>query len=217
VDAAASHIGAFHSASRFLTDWEGLEPVLLTNPTRFLHKNPSPFSHRQRGAWDMRDAQDGNLLDALLDSWQRNNIIVVNLLRAVPEGGMEARAMPDSPSVAEMFMHMHYVRLVFVSEDAPEFARSLPEKEWAAERDRGRLAQMLNDSAKAVCDTVKNRVETSREMNLHYDHPILFLQHMIWHEGYHHGQIKLALKLAGRPITNDEAEPVTWRVWMRKK
>jgi DinB family len=27
------------------------------------------------------------------------------------------------------------------------------------------------------------------------------LQHMIWHEGYHHGQIKLALKLAGRPIS----------------
>jgi hypothetical protein len=30
-------------------------------------------------------------------------------------------------------------------------------------------------------------------MNLHYDHPILLLQHMLWHEGYHHGQMKLAL------------------------
>jgi len=39
---------------------------------------------------------------------------------------------------------------------------------------------------------------------------------MIWHEGYHHGQIKLALKLAGRPITNEKAGPVTWRVWMNK-
>ncbi len=54
-------------------------------------------------------------------------------------------------------------------------------------------------------------------MNLHYDHPILLLQHMIWHEGYHHGQIKLALKLAGRPLTNKEAGPLTWRVWMNKK
>jgi uncharacterized damage-inducible protein DinB len=43
------------------------------------------------------------------------------------------------------------------------------------------------------------------------------LQHMVWHEGYHHGQIKLALKLAGRPLTNEQAGPVTWRVWMRKK
>jgi len=54
-------------------------------------------------------------------------------------------------------------------------------------------------------------------MNLHYDNPILFLQHMIWHEGYHQGQIKLALKLAGHPISNQEAGPLTWRVWMNKR
>jgi uncharacterized damage-inducible protein DinB len=54
-------------------------------------------------------------------------------------------------------------------------------------------------------------------MDLHYDHPILLLQHMIWHEGYHHGQVKLALKLTGRPITDDEAGPVTWDVWMNKR
>jgi uncharacterized damage-inducible protein DinB len=54
-------------------------------------------------------------------------------------------------------------------------------------------------------------------MDLHYDHPILLLQHMLWHEGYHHGQIKLALKMAGRPFPDDEAGPVTWGVWMRKK
>jgi uncharacterized damage-inducible protein DinB len=106
---------------------------------------------------------------------------------------------------------------VFVFEDAPEFARDVPRKEWVAERDPGRIAQMLNDSAKVVRDAVKSKVETGRDMNLHYDHPILFVQHMIWHEGYHHGQIKLALKLAGRPLTDEEAGPVTWAVWMRKK
>jgi len=36
------------------------------------------------------------------------------------------------------------------------------------------------------------------------------LQHLIWHEGYHHGQIKLALKLAGRAVSDKEAGPVTW-------
>ena len=76
---------------------------------------------------------------------------------------------------------------------------------------------MLNDSTKVVREAVKSRVESGHQMDLHYDHPILFLQHMIWHEGYHHGQIKLALKLAGRPITDEEAGPVTWDVWMRKK
>jgi uncharacterized damage-inducible protein DinB len=165
----------------------------------------------------MSEAPDHCLLEALLDSWDRNNTILVNLLRALPEAALESRPMEGSPSIAQLFTHIHYVRLVFVSEDAPEFARNLPEEEWAVERDPGRLAQMLNDSAQAVRDAVKSKVEAGRDMNLHYDHPILLLQHMIWHEGYHHGQIKLTLKLAGRPLTNEEAGPLTWRVWMRKK
>jgi len=165
----------------------------------------------------MPGSSDQSLLEALLDSWDRNNTILLNLLRALPDGGLEFRAMEGSPSVAEMFTHIHFVRLALVSEDAPEVAGELPKEEWATERDRGRIAQMLNNSAKTVRDAVKSRVETGREMNLHYDHPILLLQHMLWHEGYHHGQMKLALKMAGRPMTDKEAGPVTWGVWMRKK
>lgn len=164
----------------------------------------------------MSDASDSRLLGALLDSWDRNNTILLNLLRALPEGGLEARVMEGSPSVVELFTHIHFVRLVFVAEDAPEFARDLPKQEWVAERDRARMAQMLDESARAVREAVKGRVEAGRDMDLHYDHPILLLQHMIWHEGYHHGQIKLALKLAGRPMTDQEAGPITWQVWMRK-
>src|SRR5882672_2441781 len=110
----------------------------------------------------MSDATHQRLLEALLDSWDRNNTILVNLLRALPRGGLEARAMEGSPSIAEIFTHIHFVRLVFVLEDAPEFARSLPEEEWAAERDPDRIAQMLNDSAKVVRDAVRNGVEAGR-------------------------------------------------------
>jgi uncharacterized damage-inducible protein DinB len=165
----------------------------------------------------MSDAPGQHLLEALLDSWDRNNTILLNLLRALSDGALEARAMETSPSIAQLFMHIHYVRLVFVFEDAPEFSSNVPVEEWATERDRDRLSQMLNESAKAVHDAVKSRVESGRDMNLHYDHPILLLQHMLWHEGYHHGQIKLALKLTGRPMPDDQAGPLTWGIWMRKK
>ena len=166
----------------------------------------------------MSDAPHQHLLEALLDSWDRNNTILLNLLRAPPEGGLDARAMEGSPSLAELFTHIHYVRLVSVLEDAPEFARKLPEEEWVVEHDSGRrITQMLDESAKAVRDAVKSRVEAGRDMNLHYYHPILLLQHMLWHEGYHHGQMKLALKVAGRAMTNKQAGPITWDVWMRKK
>src|SRR5271154_4602700 len=115
----------------------------------------------------MVDAKEQRLLEALLDSWDRNNTILVKLLRALPEGGLEARAMEGSPTIAEMFTHIAYVRLVFVLEDAPEFAGSMPEKEWVDERDRDRIARMLNESAKVVRDAVRNGVETGREMKLH--------------------------------------------------
>jgi hypothetical protein len=98
----------------------------------------------------------------------------------------------------------------------PELARELRKEEWGVERDRGRIERMLSDSARAVRDAVKSRVEAGRDMNLHYDHLILLLQHMLWHEGYHHGQMKLALKVAGRPMTDEEAGPITWGVWMNK-
>src|SRR5260370_39365928 len=86
------------------------------------------FRVNERGE-DMPDTPDQRLLEALLDSWDRNNTILLNLLRALQEGGLEARAMEGSPSIAELFTHIHFVRLVFVFEDAPEFARSLPEEE----------------------------------------------------------------------------------------
>ena len=157
-----------------------------------------------------------HLLDALLDSWDRNNTILVNLVRAIPEGGLDARPMEGSPSIAELFAHMHYVRLVFLFEDAPEFARTVPNQGRVVEHDPRRIAEQLNESAKAVRDAVKGKLLAGRDMNVHYDHPILLLQHMIWHEGYHHGQIKLALKLAGRPLSDDDAGPVTWDVWLDK-
>ena len=156
------------------------------------------------------------LLEALLDSWDRNNTILVNLLRAVPESGLEARAVEGSKTVAEMFLHIHGTRHFVLREDAPEFALEPLKQGWRETRDPDRIAQMLNESARAVRAAVKDRVETGKEMLVRYDHPILLLQHMVWHEGYHHGQIKLALKAMGRPLDDEEIGRVTWHLWFDK-
>lgn len=156
------------------------------------------------------------LLDLLLDSWRRNNLILVNLLRALPEDTMDLRATDGSPTVAQLFMHMHYCRLVFVHETAPEVGAVVPVGEWRGERDRDRLVAMLGESADAVREAVRGRLLMGRQMDQHYDHPILFLQHFVWHEGYHHGQIKVALKAVGRAFDDEEIGLVTWDVWMKK-
>ena len=78
------------------------------------------------------------LLDALLDSWDRNQTILRNLLHAVPNGGLAARVLEGSPTVAQMFTHMHHERMVSVRENAPECAGPLPAREWNAEPDANR-------------------------------------------------------------------------------
>jgi uncharacterized damage-inducible protein DinB len=157
-----------------------------------------------------------DLLNAILDSWDRNNTILINLLRMVPAECMDLRGTATSHSIAELFSHIHYCRLVFVFEDAPEIVPVEPKGEWAAEPDRDRLIQKLNDSAAAVRDAVRSRIASGRAMDRHYDHPILMLQHFIWHEGYHHGQIKLVLKQNGRAFDDEEIGDVTWDLWMDK-
>ncbi len=109
---------------------------------------------------------DQSLLEVVLDSWDRNNSILLNLLRALPPSGLEARATEGGPSVAEFFTHVHFVRLVLVSEDAPEFAVTLPEAEWIAERDARRIAEMLTESARVVREAVRSRVQARQEMEL---------------------------------------------------
>ena len=162
------------------------------------------------------DTDDRSLLDAVLDSWDRNNTITVNLLRAVPEDAMDVRPMEGSPSIAQLFTHLHYVRLIFVAEDAPEFAATVTHGGWQAERDRTRLAQMLNDSATVVRHAVAGRLASAQPMDRHFDHPILMLQHLLWHDAYHHGQIKLTLKMAGRAFDDEAIGPLTWGVLMKK-
>jgi len=157
------------------------------------------------------------LLEALLESWDRNNTITLNLLGVIPEGGLDVRATPTSSTVAQQFGHIHHERLISVFEEAPEFSRGVPDEEWSAERDRGRLAEMLTASAHAVRDAVRGRVREGRDLDLNYGHPALMLQLLLWHEGYHHGQIKLALKIAGLPISDDDAGPLTWDVWRRRQ
>ncbi|MGQ0647429.1 MAG: DinB family protein [Gemmatimonadaceae bacterium] len=154
-----------------------------------------------------------SLLEALLDSWDRSNTILVNLLRAVPERGLEARATEGSPSVAEMFTHMHHERMISVLENAPEHAGEVPEREWVNEPDPQRIEAMLTESARCVRAAVKGRVESGRRMDREFAHPILLVQLLIFHEGYHHGQIKLALKAAGLAVPDDAVGPLTWGVW----
>lgn len=156
-----------------------------------------------------------DLLAPLLDSWERNNAVLVSLLEVLPYGGLKAKAADDSPTVAAMFGHIHHVRMAMVHENAPEHASLEMGFDWI-EHTADEIKQLLYGSAGAVHNAVKDRIESGREMDMHFDHPLLAIQHLIWHEGYHYGQIKLALKLSGMPIEDAVAGPLSWDILMDK-
>jgi uncharacterized damage-inducible protein DinB len=170
----------------------------------------------------MSKTTNQDLLGPLLDSYSRNNTILLNLLNALPEGGLEAKVMEGSPSVAVMFSHIHQTRLGWLSLTASEFAEDLTSlfrqegEKRIPEHDKKRMTEALNASAKAIGEAVKNRVESGQAMNgenVTYDHPILLLQHMLWHEGYHVGQMKLAFKTIGFVMSDEEEEKNIWSLW----
>jgi uncharacterized damage-inducible protein DinB len=161
-------------------------------------------------------APEQPLLDALLDGWTRGNAALINLLRLVPDGALAARAMPGSPTVAEMFTHLHHERMISVQENAPECGGEVPRREWDPEPDAGRIERMLEESGARVRDAVKARIEAGRPLDREFAHPVHLLQFLIFHDGYHHGQIKLALKAAGRPITDADAGPLVWGLWRER-
>jgi uncharacterized damage-inducible protein DinB len=161
----------------------------------------------------MHDARFREVLDAVLAAWDRSNAALLGLLRALPEGGLGARATPGSPTVGQMFAHMHHERMVSVLENAPEHAGELPEHEWDPEANADRIARMLHDSARRVRDTVESRTASNRPLDRDFAHPVHLAQFLIFHEGYHHGQIKLALKASARSISDDVVGPTVWGMW----
>ena len=134
----------------------------------------------------------------------------------IPARDLEVRTTPGGHTIAQLFMHLASNRLAFLEENVPDAGFKAPPGEWVNERDPEVIARFLDETARAVREVARDHIAKGRAMAIHYDHPLLFLQHMIWHDGYHHGQIKLALQLAGRALSNETIGRGTWGVWMRK-
>jgi hypothetical protein len=76
--------------------------------------------------------------------------------------------------------------------------------------------QRLGHSAEVARDAFRGWVEAGRSHIGVCEHPVVLFQHLLWHEVYHTGRMELALKVAGLPMADAEAGPITWDVWRRQ-
>jgi uncharacterized damage-inducible protein DinB len=170
-------------------------------------------SHDEAAVDGSADVVFDAVLEAVFDGWARHNRALVNLIRAIPAGGLSARVLPTSPTIGAMCTHMHHERMVSVLENAPEHAGEVPESEWAPETDVTRIAQQLEESCARVRDAVRARTTAGRALDLDFAHPVQLVLFLIFHEGYHHGQIKLALKATGAVVPDEVIGATVWDVW----
>jgi uncharacterized damage-inducible protein DinB len=155
----------------------------------------------------------------LLESWDRQTQILSNLASQIDETNRRAKPSPDGWGIDTHLGHIHEVRYWWLSKVAPELAKDLGDgleeqgDEWLAIENLAEIKRLLEESGLAVRKAVADALESGTEKFGPYDHPVLFLQHMIWHEGYHFGLINLALRNIGAEPSEEWAEENVWGLW----
>jgi uncharacterized damage-inducible protein DinB len=161
-----------------------------------------------------------DLTEALLQSWDRQCRIVDAVATLIDDQNRHDRASEDGMRLDQHLAHMHGVRRFFLSQVAPDFAANLKsassDSEGTPLEDLNQIKAYLKESESAVRAAVKHAIETDtpfKSEHIVYDTPVLFLQHMVWHDGWHIGLIFLALRLNGQEPPESWEEPNVWGQW----
>ena len=157
-----------------------------------------------------------NVNEALLESWDRQSRMVDAVASRIDESNRHAKPSEDGWPLDHQLAHIHEVRYWWLGQFAPELAATLGDgftEDQKPIEDLDAMRSHLKASAATVRKAVADALEKGTEEQGGYDHPVMFLQHMVWHEGWHVGLIFLGLRLAGREPGEEWEEPNIWGLW----
>ena len=157
------------------------------------------------------------LVDMLLDSWDRQCRIVEKVAEKVDDSNRHLQPSADGWPLDHQLAHMHSVRHYFLKNVDPargnKLASSFTDGWTTPISDLDQIKKLLAESGIAVRESVKEALEKGVEKFGWYDNPVLFLQHMVWHEGWHVGMIFLGLRLGGQEPAEEWEEANVWGEW----
>lgn len=143
----------------------------------------------------------------------------MNLTGLVTEPLRKAKSSPNGWSIEEHLTHIHEVRYHWLGEVSSSHQATVGDVlmevdgNWVPIEDFEEIKAQLKGSGGAVRDAVAQALGMDTEEVGPYSSPIFFMQHMVWHEGYHFALILLALRLAGVEPSEDWEEENVWGIW----
>jgi uncharacterized damage-inducible protein DinB len=158
---------------------------------------------------------------ALLDSWDRQSRIVEAIASQVDESTRHLKPSPDGWPLDQHLAHMHAVRRYFLNNVAPERGEKLGASfvdGWVTPiSDLEQIKKLLKASSAEVRSAVDDALTNGVGKFGWYDNAVMFLQHMVWHEGWHVGLIMLGLRLGGHEPSHEWEESTIWDEWRKEE
>jgi uncharacterized damage-inducible protein DinB len=160
-----------------------------------------------------------DLKQQLLESWRRQCKAIDNLATLMTPELLEVKPSEDGWPLALQFGHIHGTRMYWLrmASEQEEWTgveslidRSGEPVTWS--KDIAQIREQLGRSEEAVSSWIDANAEKEGAAGP-YDHPVLYLQHMVWHEGWHAGLIMLGLRLAGHEPDEEWEDPNLWGQW----
>lgn len=165
-----------------------------------------------------------NATEALLESWDRQCRIIDNLVGLITPDLLNAKPDPNGWTIGFHLAHLHSTRRYWHMNAAGLEAPVGPslytvtgsgesESDYIPSSDLAEIRSRLADSAALVRNWTEEQINADAQKVGNYDHPVFYLQHMLWHEGWHAGLIVLALRLAGHEPPEEQECALIWDQW----
>jgi len=158
-----------------------------------------------------------DVIEAFLDSWDRQCRIVLAVASRIDESNKNFKPSEDGWPIYQHLAHMHGTRRYFLGQLDEEAQKALPST-FAGSWDKtiddlDAIKKALELSSAAVREAVEKRIQAGNEKAGFYDNSMLYIQHLIWHEGWHVGLIFLALRVNGQEPPEEWEEANVWSEW----
>jgi uncharacterized damage-inducible protein DinB len=138
-----------------------------------------------------------DLQTQIVETWQIHNRVNLYLLDAIEPDALKLSLKEKGRTIAELFAHMHNVRLMWLKPAAPSLLDGLDKLDEDATKPQ--IERALTQSGNAIAKLLEESATTGKVKSFKRG-VVPFLGYLIAHESHHRGQIGWILKHAGHPL-----------------